>query len=275
MAESPPGPQYSCGTKHAAYLNQEHPTVEDGVVPREVCFKENVDSDIYQGCDVVENVRVKNCGDYYAYQLNPQVKEGAYCVYNRKTSCYPPVVHAKYGELAIVNCTLNSEKDFDPNEVEWTFLDDTVLPDNNMDNIDISDNRLLLNINNIADKNAGVYAFYIASTQTTALVEVILFSAVESGQKYYYAGLGDEVVLKVTFNVVDTIEKEISWKKLPHKPVTGDNYILSADQSSLTIRSVTSKDFGTYRCTATFEVEGVAYTKHADIVVKEEEDEEE
>ena len=43
------------------------------------------------GCDVVENVRVKNCGDYYAYQLNPQVKEGAYCVYSESdTSLQQP-----------------------------------------------------------------------------------------------------------------------------------------------------------------------------------------
>ena len=63
---------------------------------------------------------MKNCGDYYTYQLNPSVQDMAYCVYNRKTSCEPKVVHAKYGELAVVNCTLNSEKDFDSSEVEWT-----------------------------------------------------------------------------------------------------------------------------------------------------------
>ena len=41
---------------------------------------------------------------------------------------------------------------------------------------DISDDSLLLNINNIADQNAGVYALYIPSTATSELVEVILYS---------------------------------------------------------------------------------------------------
>ena len=82
MAESPPLPQFSCGTKHPAYLNQAHPDVEDGIVPREVCIKEDEETDIYQACFQVENIRVKNCGDYYSYQLNPSVQDMAYCVYS-------------------------------------------------------------------------------------------------------------------------------------------------------------------------------------------------
>ena len=61
---------------------QAHPDVEDGVVPREVCIKEDEENDIYQACFQVENIRVKNCGDYYTYQLNPQVQDMAYCVYS-------------------------------------------------------------------------------------------------------------------------------------------------------------------------------------------------
>ena len=75
-----------------------------------------------------------------------------------------------------MNCTLNSEKDFDSSEVEWTKLNSLTLPADSQSNIEISDDRLLLNIKNIADNNAGVYALYIPSTATSELVEVILYS---------------------------------------------------------------------------------------------------
>lgn len=276
MAEKPPGPRYSCGTTYAAYLNQVHPTVDDGVVAREVCFKEDEVDDIYQGCEAREQVRVKNCGDYFTYQLNPMVDNGAYCVYNRKTSCEPKVVHAKYGEVAVVNCTLNSEKDFDSTEVEWTKLWDTTLPAETQGNIDISDDKLLLEINDIADNNAGVYALFIPSTSTSELVEVILYSAVESTQKYYIVEEGKDVEISVTFNIVPApAAADIAWEKLPGKFVsTLPNVAMSADKSKLTISKVAAKDVGTYRCTVKFEVAGVAFTKHNDVIVQLEVEEE-
>ena len=35
----------------------------------------------------------------------------------------------------MVNCTLNSEKDFDSSEVEWTKLNSVTLPDDSLSNI--------------------------------------------------------------------------------------------------------------------------------------------
>ena len=40
----------------------------------------------------------------------------------------------------------------------------------------MSDDKMMLNIKNIADQNAGVYALFIPSTATSELVEVILYS---------------------------------------------------------------------------------------------------
>jgi len=275
MAESPPGPQYSCGTKHPAYLNQAHPAVEDGVVAREVCIKEDEEQDIYQACFEVENIRVKNCGDYYTYQLNPMVQDMAYCVYNRKTSCEPKVVHAKYGELAVVNCTLNSEKDFDSSEVEWTKLNSQTLPDASLSNIEISADRLLLNIKNIADQNAGVYALYIPSTATSELVEVILYSAVEASQKYYTVKQGGEVKIETEINVVPApAADKITWVKVPNKKLSGAKYVVSDDKKSLTIKGVTAKEAGTYRVSVEFEVDGKKFNKHTDVIVQLEEEEE-
>ena len=66
----------------------------------------------------------------------------------------------------MVNCTLNSEKD----------LNSVTLPDDSLSNIELSDHRMLRNIKNIADQNAGVYVLYIPSTATSELVEVILYT---------------------------------------------------------------------------------------------------
>ena len=219
---------------------------------------------------------MKNCGDYYTYQLNPSVQDMAYCVYNRKTSCEPKVVHAKYGELAVVNCTLNSEKDFDSSEVEWTKLNSVTLPDDSLSNIELSDDRMLLNIKNIADQNAGVYALYIPSTATSELVEVILYSAVEAAQKYYIIEEGGDVTIETEINVVPTpAADKITWVKVPNKELSGDKYVVSDDKTSLTIKGVTAKEAGTYRVSVEFEVDGKKFNKHSDVIVQLEEEEEE
>ena len=220
MSEAPPIERYSCGTRFPAYLNQGHPLVPEGVVIRDVCFKKDQEGEVFQACQHIEKVKVKNCGDFFAYQLNPTVTDGAYCVYNRKTSCSPNVIHAKYGDKAVINCTLNSEKGFDSSEVQWTKLDSTELPDAKLDKMTISDNKLLVNIKDITDDYAGVYSMYIPSTETSELVEVILNSAVESAQKYYFVDDGGDVKIDVNLNVVpEPKPSQITWTKLPNKKV--------------------------------------------------------
>jgi len=134
----------------------------------------------------------------------------------------------------------------------------------------------LLNINNIADQNAGVYALYIPSTATSELVEVILYSAVEAGQKYYIVEEGGDVTIETTINVVPApAADKITWVKVPNKKLTGDKYKLSDDKSSLTISGVTAKEAGTYRISVEFEVDGQKFNKHTDVIVQIEEEEEE
>merc|ERR1712025_224636 len=131
-----------------------------------------------------------------------------------------------------------------------------------------------LNINNIADQNAGVYALYIPSTATSELVEVILYSAVEAGQKYYIVEEGGDVTIETTINVVPApAADKITWVKVPNKKLTGDKYKLSDDKSSLTISGVTAKEAGTYRISVEFEVDGQKFNKHTDVIVQIEEEE--
>ena len=52
-------PAYKCGTDWSGWLMTAHPTVEDGIVPKRVCF-----SDRSTGCKSYKNIFVKNCGSY-------------------------------------------------------------------------------------------------------------------------------------------------------------------------------------------------------------------
>ncbi len=69
--------QYSCGTDIALWIRGGHPTVEDGVVTRDVCG--------YAGsyCCYVGSyhIKVKACpGNYYVYELvSPTLCAAAYC----------------------------------------------------------------------------------------------------------------------------------------------------------------------------------------------------
>ncbi|KAL1281666.1 hypothetical protein QQF64_000469 [Cirrhinus molitorella] len=72
--------QYSCGTDITLWIRGGHPTVEDGVVTRDVCgHKDNY-------CCYYESfpVKVKACpGNYYVYELvSPNVCNSAYCAGN-------------------------------------------------------------------------------------------------------------------------------------------------------------------------------------------------
>ena len=57
-------PAYRCGTDWSGWLNAVHPAVEEGEVPRTVCF-----SDRSNGCKYIEPIFVKNCGSYFIYQF--------------------------------------------------------------------------------------------------------------------------------------------------------------------------------------------------------------
>ena len=56
-------PAYRCGTVWSGWLESAHPTVEDGEVPRMVCFSSRA------GCKGSMRIYVKNCSSYYIYEL--------------------------------------------------------------------------------------------------------------------------------------------------------------------------------------------------------------
>ena len=57
-------PAYRCSTKWSGWLDDAHPTVEDGEIRRTVCF-----SDRTTGCKKLRDIFVKNCGSYFIYKL--------------------------------------------------------------------------------------------------------------------------------------------------------------------------------------------------------------
>ena len=57
-------PERHCGTRYPGWLSGAHPTVAEGVVTRSVCFSlSNICCYLYQ------NIRIKNCGAYFVYEL--------------------------------------------------------------------------------------------------------------------------------------------------------------------------------------------------------------
>ena len=56
-------PAYRCNTDWSGWLDGPHSTVEDGEVPRMVCF-----SDRSTGCKYTTRISVKNCGSYFIYK---------------------------------------------------------------------------------------------------------------------------------------------------------------------------------------------------------------
>ena len=57
-------PAYRCSTEWSGWLDDAHPTVEDGEIRRTVCF-----SDRATGCKKLRDIFVKNCGSYFIYKL--------------------------------------------------------------------------------------------------------------------------------------------------------------------------------------------------------------
>ena len=68
-------PAYRCSTELSGWLDDAHPTVEDGEIERTVCF-----SDRTTGCKMSRYIFVKNCGSYFIYKLRrPPYCNSRYC----------------------------------------------------------------------------------------------------------------------------------------------------------------------------------------------------
>ena len=64
-----------CGTSAPGWLNGKHPTVEEGVVTREVCYNGNG-----KPCNWKNNIKIRNCGEYFVYELQkPPACDLRYC----------------------------------------------------------------------------------------------------------------------------------------------------------------------------------------------------
>ena len=67
-------PAYRCDAVYSGWLDDAHPTVEDGKVQRKVCF-----SHLNTGCKYSISISVKNCGSYFIYKLLPPYCNSRYC----------------------------------------------------------------------------------------------------------------------------------------------------------------------------------------------------
>ena len=68
-------PKYYCGTHAPGYLTGGHPRVADGAVQRRVCFHWTSNR-----CQWSINIRVRNCGNFYVYELSkPPACSLRYC----------------------------------------------------------------------------------------------------------------------------------------------------------------------------------------------------
>lgn len=75
-----------CGTRAPGWLNGKHPTVDEGIVNRQVCYNWNGDC-----CNWQNNIKVRNCGDYFVYQLQkPPTCPLRYCGNGRSTVFMDP-----------------------------------------------------------------------------------------------------------------------------------------------------------------------------------------
>ena len=79
-------PTEACGTQAPGWLNGKHPTVVEGLVTREVCYH-------WDGycCNWYNDIRIRNCGAYYVYELQkPPTHTLRYCGnQNGKHKIYP------------------------------------------------------------------------------------------------------------------------------------------------------------------------------------------
>ena len=64
-----------CGASESGWLSGGHPTVDEGVVVRRVCFHM-----FDRCCNWLLNIKVKNCSSYYVYELQkPRYCTFRYC----------------------------------------------------------------------------------------------------------------------------------------------------------------------------------------------------
>ena len=56
--------RYRCGTHAPGWLSGAHPTVDEGVVIRQVCYHWHTSC-----CHWSNNIKVRNCSSYYVYEL--------------------------------------------------------------------------------------------------------------------------------------------------------------------------------------------------------------
>ena len=68
-------PMRHCGTHAPGWLNGKHPTIQEGVVTREVCYHWK------KMCCYWKNfIKIRNCGSYYVYELSkPPACHLRYC----------------------------------------------------------------------------------------------------------------------------------------------------------------------------------------------------
>ncbi|XP_015768418.1 PREDICTED: uncharacterized protein LOC107347066 isoform X3 [Acropora digitifera] len=78
MAEACPK-MYSCSTNSSGWLNGTHPTVAEGIVQRNVCFLQRASQFFHDCCNRSKNIRVRNCGAFYVYRLDPPDYYSRYC----------------------------------------------------------------------------------------------------------------------------------------------------------------------------------------------------
>ena len=68
-------PMRRCGAHAPGWLNGKHPSVQEGVVVRQVCYHWTDGC-----CQWKNNVKIRNCGNFYVYELQrPPVCALRYC----------------------------------------------------------------------------------------------------------------------------------------------------------------------------------------------------
>jgi len=75
-------PMRHCGTYHPGWLNGAHPTVAEGVVTRRVCYHNYYYYWSWSNkcCYWSNNIRVRNCGGFFVYELQkPPYCSFRYC----------------------------------------------------------------------------------------------------------------------------------------------------------------------------------------------------
>ena len=65
---------HRCSTHVTTWIKGTHPDVNSGIVDRAVCFHWSGNC-----CEWTHNIRVRNCGTFFVYELSPSTN--GYCYY--------------------------------------------------------------------------------------------------------------------------------------------------------------------------------------------------